>query len=369
MKPARLLLLLALAVWSSGASAQTPSAAGAEAPAPEALLKAAEAHLAAGRVESALAGLREVLVRRPDDHDLRLRLAGLLLDRQRHAEALPEIRRVLAARPDVAAHTAWLRALDAVGAPLERALAAEEAIRRHPGHVPFTWAAIEALSSVGAHDQALGHWRRLTKADQTSSRGQALLGAIHEAAGRLAEALAAYHAAGDEPSARDALARLRGRALDLGGVLYFPPPGWTATPGAPPSLTDLRAGLLATPLWLAGTKPQEALRQALARHLPLPADFPLGPAIAGKRKPASQTEAQDPLAVEPFACPGPRPMLCVEAGPRKEFAGLLPRLHAGAAELRGGTLVVLLEGAERATVPAVLRALAGAPLLAEGMRP
>lgn len=369
MKTATLLLLLSLAGWSGGAVAQQEVPAELVPRNPEVALKAADGHLAAGRIEPALASLRDALRQDPGNHDARLRLASVLMDRQRYAEALPEIRRVLATRPDVAAHTAWLRALDTVGAPLERALAAEEAARRHPGHIPFTWSAIEALVALKAHDQAQGYWRKLPKAEQASPRGQYLMGAIQEAAGRPADALAAYRAAREEPRAQAALARLRERALNLGGPLYFPPAGWTLLPGEPTRLTDPRAGMVATLTWQARTKLHDALRSVLSQRLPLPADYPLEQMLSSKRKSLKEAGPPDPLSVEPFACPGQRPMVCVEVGPRKDFAGLLPRFHAGAVELRGGTLVVLLEGGERTGAPGLLRILSDAPLLVEGGSP
>ncbi len=367
--PARLLLLLTWLAGCGAAFAQTPPAAGTAVASPEAMLKAVEQHLAAGRFEDAVKGLRELLLRKPDDHDLRLRLAGLLMDRQRYAEALPEIQRVRAARPDVAVYTSWLRALDAVGTPLDRALAAEEAAARHAGHVPFLWAATEALVALGLQERAQGYWRKLSKADQATPRGQYLLGAMHEAAGRLSEALAAYRAARDEARAQAALTRLRGRALNLGGALYFPPAPWSLLPGEPARLTDPRAGHVATPYWLARSKPPEALRKILGQRLPLPADDPLEQALSGKRKPGRETATPEPLSIEPLACPGQRPMQCVEAGPGKAFAGLLPRLHAGAIDLRAGTLVVVLEGAGQAEAARALRVLGDAPLLPEGGQP
>jgi tetratricopeptide (TPR) repeat protein len=369
MKTPALLLLLSLAAGSGGAVAQRESPAEPAPPSPEVSLKTAEAHLTAGRIEPALASLREVLMQTPDNHDVRLRLSSVLIDRQRYGEALPELQRVLAARPDIAAHSAWLRALDAAGAPLERALAAEEAVRRHPEHVPFAWAAIEALVGMSAHDLALGYWRKLPKAEQASPLGQYLLGTLHEAAGRLAEALAAYRAARDEPRAKAALVRLRGHALNLGGALYFPPAGWSLQPGEPRRLMDTRTGLLATPNWLARDKPPEALRNIIGQKLLLQADYPLEQILSGKYKPAKETSPPDPLSIERFVCPGQRPMLCVEVGPRKEFVGLLPRFHAGAVDLRSGTLVVLLEGAERSAASGILRTLGDALLQVDGGQP
>lgn len=365
MRAAALFLLLALTAGSGGAAQRAEGTGEPAAQGPEAALRLAEEHLAAGRVEPALAALRQVLVQAPNQHDARLRLIEVLLDRQRHAEALPEIQRLLTARPDVAAHAAWLRALEAVGSPLERALAAEEAVRRHPGHLPFTWAAVEALIAVGAHEQALGYWRKLPKAEQASARGLYLLGAAHEAAGRPAEAVAAWRAARGEPRAEAALARLRARALDLGGVLYLPPPGWRPLPGVPPRLTDPASGALATPAWQARSKAAEALRRVVGQRLPLPADLPLEPVAAGKRKPAKDAAPPDPVGIEPLACPGQPPMVCLALGPRQEYAGLLPRFQAGVVEQRTGSLVWLLEGAEPVQAPALLRALGNAPLLLE----
>lgn len=369
MKIATPLLVLSLICWGGAAVAQRPAPAEPVSRDPGAALKAAEEHLAAGRFEPGLASLREALGQAPGNHDARLRLAAVLMDRQRYAEALPELRRVLAARPDVAAYTAWLRALDAVGAPVERALAAEEAAHRHPGHTPFIWSAIEALVTVKAYDQAQGYWRKLPKTEQSTPRGQYLLGAIQEGTGRQMEALAAYRAALDEPRAQAALARLRGQALNLGGPLYFTPAGWTPLPGEPPRLMDPRTGHMATPSWQARAKPLEALRKVLGQRLPLPADYPLEQVLSGKRKPAKEAAPPEPVNLEPFACPGQRPMLCVEVGPRQEFAGLLPRFQAGAVDLRAGTLVVMLEGAERSRASGLLRALVDAPVLVNGGQP
>lgn len=369
MKTATLLLLLSLAGWSGGVVAQPPSPADPDPRGNGALLKTAEAHLAAGRIEPGLASLREALAQAPGNHDARLRLAGVLMDRNRYAEALPELRRVLAARPDVAVHTAWLHALDAVGAPVERALAAEEAVRRHPGHYPFVWSATEALVAVEAPDLALSYWRRLPKTDQSTPRGQYLLGAIHEGSGRLVDALAAYRLGRNEPRAQAALARLQTRAVNLGGPLFYPPKNWVLQSGEPPRLTDLRFGVQVMPTWLARTNTQEALRKVIGQRLYLPADYPLEQMLSGKRKPAKDLVPPDPLSIEPFACPGQRPMVCVEVGPRKEFAGLLPRFQAGAIELRTGTLVVVLEGTEASKAAGLLRALADAPILVDGGQP
>lgn len=336
----------------------------------QSLLKAAQDDLQAGRVDAALAGLREAVALAPDDADLRLRLAQWLMDRGRPVAASPEIRHVLAIRPDAAAHEARLRLLAMLDAQAERAIAAEEAVQRFPGHEPFLWAAAESLAATAEHGRALAYWRRLPPPAQATVRGQHLLGTLHEGLGQPAQALAAYRAARDDPRALQAAQRLMARALRLDGRLYFPPAGWLALPGDPPRLLMAQDGASATLAWRPGSTALPALRDVAGRRMPLPPDFPLEPRPGTARGAAPDPAGPPaPVDVSAVACAGDPPVRCLQLAPPQALATLLPTLFVAVREQPGGSLVVILEGVPPAAAARLLQALAGTETLPEATTP
>ncbi|MDP2432844.1 MAG: tetratricopeptide repeat protein [Pseudomonadota bacterium] len=385
----RLGLVIALHLVIATASAAPPAATRAGATAPigiearaESLFQSVDSLLKRGQAEQAVVALREGLALMPGQVDARLRLANLLIEQGRHGEALPEAQAALRPRPDIPAYDALLRAQRGAGSAIALAMAAEDAATRHPAHVPFIQAAIEALLAVKAADLALKYWQRLPKADQNAPRGQALLGAIHEANGSLAQAWRAYQvAAATEAQAKAALERLATQSLALDGRRYFPPPGWslppgTPLPGTPAQLIDTHSGARATLILMAKAKPDQALLQMLSQRLPMvPPDYLDVRLKAEKRKPTKPSSnspspgmsAPEFLQVKWLDCPG---LICLEAGPDKEYAQLFSTLHAGAYDLRPGTLVILLEGARREQMQTAFKTLfAPANLIVDGGKP
>ncbi|MDP2431442.1 MAG: hypothetical protein Q8O33_05375 [Pseudomonadota bacterium] len=288
-------------------------------------------------------------------------------------EALAEFHAAQRVRPDVATYTALLRALQAAGSPMDLAMSAEEAVARHPKERAFVWTAIEALLAVKAPERAMKYWDKLPRAEKNTSRGLWLLGAIHENNGATAQAYQAYQTAAQaEPEARKALARLAAHSLLLDGQRYFPPPGWSVEAGSPPQLLDMQNGMRATLTYMGKTKPLEAVRLTLSQALPVSINHLNERLAPAKRNAPNGTKGQaapEPIQVEWLACAGGNSLVCLEAGPDKDFPDSLPTLYLAALHLRAGTLVLVLEGASRNQAPTVLRTLADARRLAEEDKP
>lgn len=383
MKPglaAVLLLLWALPVLHAGA--QTPPAVRPEPKLPvtepataQARFKAAEELLAKGQSAQAINALREGLVMAPAEVEARLRLVNLLMAQQQPAQAVPELRTVLRLRPDAKTYEILLSALQTAGSPIDRAMTAEEALARYPGQVALTWTAVDALIAVGAPDRALKHWQTLPQAEQTSARGQWLLGGIHEAHGKSAQAYLAYQlAAGTEPRAKVALQRLAARSLPVDGHRYFAPNGWSTLSGSPPLLIETQSGARATLTLWPSTKPQDALLQTLTKRLPVPPEMltellmpAMGkPAALVKVSPSPDNSPPELLRIDRMDCSG---VLCIEVSPNQAFTGLLPTLHAGVLDLNPGAWVIVLEGTQRVSAQAALKALFAAGLVTEDGKP
>lgn len=345
--------------------AQTPARA---APTAQTHFKAADGFASSGHAPLAIAALREGLALAPTDADARLRLARLLLEQNRYPEALPESRAALQLRPDPQTYAVLLGALRVAGSPIELAMTAEESLQRFPDQVVLLWPAIEALLAVRAPQRAISYWQMLPESEQDSPRGQWLQGAILEAEGKPAQAYRAYGAAAATlPQARSAQEKLAARSVALDGQRYFPPSGWSVLPGTPVQLFQSHNGMRVTLAFKRGTTPRDAVRQLLESRLPIAADVLaalLAPAgvKADPARPAS-------LRIDWLACADGATLLCLEATPDKETPGLFPTLHVAAVGLDSGSLVLVLEAADRNPALAALKVLAGAGAVGEGSRP
>lgn len=289
-------------------------------------------------------------------------------------EALPELRAALRANPDAAAYAALLGALQKAGPPIDLAMSAEEAVARHPGERDFVWTASEALLDLRAPEPALKYWRMLPKAAQKTPRGLWLRGAIHEADGQITEAWRAYQtAAHEEPKAHEALARLASHSLSLEGQRYFPPPGWSVQAGPPAQLLDTQSGMRAALTFMSKTKPLDAVKLTLSQALFVSLDHVAELIAAGKRKAPRGAAGQptfDPIRIESLPCAGGNSLMCVEAGPSEDIPAPFPTLHVGALDLRrAGTLVIVVEDADRQSASSVLRTLADAGRITEESKP
>ena len=188
--------------WLFGRQAQPQPAprSAALSPGREALERAA-AHHAAGRLDLAEAGYREVLAQAPDDAEALFNLGRVLRRTGRGEEALEAYRQALSLNPGSA--LAQLRVgetLTALGRPQEAVAALEAALAMHPDYATLHNSLGLALRETGRLDEALAACQRAVALDPGLMLARYNVGNLLREKGFLAEAIAAYRAAiGIEP--------------------------------------------------------------------------------------------------------------------------------------------------------------------------
>lgn len=181
--------------WLFGRRPQPQPRPAAARPGREALERAL-AHHAAGRLDLAEAGYREVLEQDPEDRDALFNLGRVLRRSGRGEEALQVYRRVLALHPGSA--EAQLRVgetLSALGRPQEALQVLEAVLASNPDYAPAHNSLGMALREAGRLDEALAACQRAVALDPGLMLAHYNAGNFLREKGFLAEAAAAYRTA------------------------------------------------------------------------------------------------------------------------------------------------------------------------------
>ena len=328
----------------------------------DSLLADARSHMQQQQREQAIATLRQALLLEASHPAVRSLLADLLIQQGRAADAAVLMQSERDSSLDVVGFERLLAALRSAGSAYELAMTAEEAVAAHPEHVGFLTSAVEVLLDVDAHDQAWGYWQRVPQLDRNAPHAQWLLGRIHVAHGQPALAWVAYQqAAVLEARAAEALLRLEGQRLMLGGWHYFVAPQWVVMSVADGVLLDTTSGIQAAVRIVPAIAPVAALEQALSQSLPL-APEDLSALLAGKATPDSVSWVQ----LAPLSCSSAERGLCVHAGPSSGFAELFPDIYLAALQTGSDVLLVSIEGGSREESIAALELLGRQTWLARG---
>ena len=176
-------------------------------PAPRLMLATALQVL--GRLDDAVQHMQKVLQHHPDHPEAHARLGAYLLDLGQDGTAVDHFRAALKIHPD------WSAVLNNLGLAqghlgnLEAAIdAAREAVRISPDHVGFRVNLAMALDHAGHSSQALEQAEQSVAADPHNDDAWLALGVIHQKAGRLPQAAAAFAHAPNVASARWCLAEI-----------------------------------------------------------------------------------------------------------------------------------------------------------------
>jgi len=301
------------------------------------------------QTERAIVSLQRGLTLAPKNREARLLLADLLIDSGRTGEAAAILRSASTEHDTAASDERLLKALQASASPLELAMTAEAVVARHPENAALLNIAVEAMLGVDAHERAMAYWQKLSPTEQDRPTARWLLGRIHEAADRSAEAWAAYtQAAGEEPRAQSARQRLSERLVVLDGWRYFPPRDWALLLPGGDILIDRSSGIQARVALIRGSTPMLAAEASLAPRLPISRQQ-LATLLS------QSGEAPTELVQITFSnCLAGDAGRCIHAGPTEAFAGLLPEVQIATVQLGPDVLVVSIDNVDR---PAALAAL------------
>lgn len=156
----------------------------------------ADALLALGRVDEALASYRRALALKPDFVEAHNNLALALRELDRPGEALAALERAVALRPDFPeAHNNLGMLLEAQGRPGEAIASLERALALRPGYPDALNNLGNALQAAGRLDDALHAYEALLAARPDHAAAHNNRGQVLETLGRGADALAAYRQA------------------------------------------------------------------------------------------------------------------------------------------------------------------------------
>jgi tetratricopeptide (TPR) repeat protein len=187
----------------------------------------AQALLASGRLDEAVALLRREVERRPQDPDARLLLGSALALVPRRAEALEQIRLAIAARPGHAGGHFALGLALARFVELDGARQAfQQAVALDPAHAPAHVNLALVLAQTGEKDAALRHLSRAIAIEGdvvSAAHAHHLSGLIHAERDQIEEAAAAFAKAvslrPDHAEAQLHLGLARRQLLDDAGAL------------------------------------------------------------------------------------------------------------------------------------------------------
>ena len=161
------------------------------------------------KIDEAETHLRQILVHHPDHAEAHARLGAFDLEAGRNQDALAHFERALAVHPD------WSAVLNNLGLAqgrlglLDQAVEqARKAVEISPDHVGFRVNLAMALHHAGQEDEALQEAQQATQDDPGNDDAWVALGVIHQAAGRLTPAAAAFAHAPDVASARWSLGEI-----------------------------------------------------------------------------------------------------------------------------------------------------------------
>lgn len=314
------------------------------------------------QMEQAAATLRQALLLEAEHPEARSLLVDLLIQQDRAAEAVVLMNSRRGSGLNVVGFERLLAALQSAGATYELAMTAEEAVAAYPERVGFLTIAVEALLDVEAHDQAWGYWARVPQAERETPHAQWLLGRMHEVRDQPALAWGAYQQAAPlEARAAEALLRLEGQRLMLGGWHYFVAPQWVVLSAAEGLLLDTSSGAQASVRIVPAIVPVAALEQALSQSLPL-APEDLSALLAGK----VASDPEDWIQLATLSCSSAEDALCVHAGPSSGFAGLFPDIYLVAIQAGNDVLLVSVEAGSREESVSALELLGRQTWLARG---
>lgn len=343
---------VALSAWAQQAPEKRPEEPQAAPLSAEQLFRDATTLLEQKQTGRAIDALQRGLMLAPKNPEARLLLADLLIQNGRPGEAAAVLHSANTGTDTAAIDERLLKALQASASPLQLAMTAEAVVARHPENAVLLNIAVEAMLGVDAHERAMAYWQKLSPTEQGRPTARWLLGRIHEAADRPAEAWAAYTlAAGEEPRAQSARQRLSERLVVLDGWRYFPPRDWALLLPGGDILVDRSSGIQARVALIRGSTPMQAAEASLAPRLPISRQQ-----LARLLSQSSETPTE--LVQITFSnCLAGDAGRCIHAGPTKAFAGLLPEVQMATVQLGSDVLIVSIDNADRPAAFAALQAL------------